>query len=137
MSPDTLQRKKTVMVVDDNEGILDIMRFMLEHDGYIVITANDGHYVRNLKAPLPDLLFLDIMLSGTDGTELCRELKDNKKTCDLPILILSANNQIQDISKACGADGYLSKPFDKKKMLELVELYTTRVTARIGPAPSM
>lgn len=126
MNPIITAKKKTVMIADDNKGILDVMRVMLEHGGYTAITTNDGCTVRNLKDPLPDLLFLDIMLSGTDGRELCRELKDNEKTRDLPILILSANREIEEISKACGSDGYLSKPFDMKNMLDLVELHTTQ-----------
>ena len=126
MSPTIPQRKKTVMVADDNTGILEVMRAMLEHGGYIAITTSDGRNVRNLKAPLPDLLFLDIMLSGSDGRELCRGLKDNKKTRDLPILMLSANSKIEEISKACGSEGYLSKPFDMQRMLDLVKLHTTQ-----------
>ena len=126
MNITTLERKKTVMVADDNQGILDVMKVILEHGGYMVITTNDGRTVRNLKAPLPDLLFLDIMLSGTDGRELCRELKENVKTRDLPILMLSANSELEKISKACGSDGYLSKPFDMKNMLDLVELHTAQ-----------
>ena len=117
--------KKTVMVADDNEGILAVTKIVLEQGGYIAITTHDGNNVRNLKEPLPDLLLLDIMLSGTDGSELCRALKENKKTKGLPILMFSANNAIKKISKACGADGYVAKPFDINDLLELVKLHTT------------
>lgn len=119
-------KKKTVMVADDNEGILTVTKIVLERGGYEAITTQDGNTVRNLKEPLPDLLLLDIMLSGSDGSELCRVLKDNKKTRDLPVLIFSANNDIKKISKSCGANGYLAKPFDIEHMLELVELHTTQ-----------
>lgn len=122
---DQSKTKKTVMVADDNEGILAVTKIVLERSGYIAITTQDGNTVRNLKAPLPDLLLLDIMLSGTDGSEICRALKDNKKTKDIPVLMFSANNAIKKISKTCGANGYLAKPFDIEDMLELVELHTT------------
>lgn len=122
----TAQRKKTVMVADDNEGILNVTKIILERGGYIAITTQDGSNVRNLKEPLPDLLLLDIMLSGTNGSELCRALKENKKTKGLPVLMFSANNDIKKISKSCGANGYVAKPFDMDHLLELVELHTTQ-----------
>ena len=128
MSTATLQRKKTVMIADDNQGILDVMRVILENKDYIVVTTNDGRDVLKMKAPLPDLLFLDLMLSGTDGRDLCRELKSNKKSRDLPILMLSANSELEAISEACGADGYLSKPFDMNDMLDLVDFHITKRT---------
>ncbi len=120
-------KQKTILVVDDNKGILDVMRVILEHSGYIATTTNDGRYLIHMKQPLPDLIFLDIMLSGTDGRELCKLLKADEKTKHMPVLILSANNDIAEISKNCGADGYLSKPFDMKHMLDLVELHTRKM----------
>ena len=125
-----VQRKKTVMVADDNEGILAVTKIVLERGGYIAVTTPDGNNVRNLKKPLPDLLLLDIMLSGTDGSELCRALKNNRKTKDVPVLIFSANNDIEKISKTCGANGYLAKPFDIEHMLELVELHTSKLVKK-------
>lgn len=121
-----LLRKKTIMVVDDNQGVLDVMTIMLEHGGYEVTTATDGRSVRSLEEPLPDLILLDIMISGTDGRELCKALKGNDKTKNLPVLLLSANIDIKKISETCGADGYLSKPFDMKYMLDLVEWHTAQ-----------
>ena len=122
---DHSKTKKTVMVADDNEGILAVTKIVLERGGYIAITTQDGNTVRDLKEPLPDLLLLDIMLSGTDGSEICRALKSNKKTKDVPVLMFSANNNVKKISKTCGANGYLAKPFDINNLLELVKLHTT------------
>jgi CheY-like chemotaxis protein len=116
--------QKTIMVADDNEGILDVMRLILEENGYKATTTNNGRDLFDLKEPLPDLLFLDIMLSGTNGSELCTILKSNKKTQHMPILLLSANHTIAEIAENCGANGYLGKPFNIKQMLDLVELHT-------------
>ena len=120
----TPNTQKTIMVADDNEGILDVMRVILEENGYKTSTTNNGEDLLHLDEPLPDLLFLDLMLSGTNGSELCTILKSNKKTQNLPILILSANHNIAEIAETCGADGYLGKPFNIKQMLDLVELHT-------------
>ena len=122
----TTTRKKMIMVVDDSQGVLDVMTMMLELGGYQVTTTIDGSDVRNLKNPLPDLILLDIMISGTDGRELCKALKKNKKTKNVPVILISANIDIEKISKACGADGYLPKPFDMKYMLNLVEWHTSQ-----------
>ena len=122
----TLTRQKMIMVVDDSQGVLDVMTIMLELGGYQVTTTIDGRILHNLKEPLPDLILLDIMISGTDGRELCKVLKKNKKTKSIPVILISANIDIEKISKACGADGYLPKPFDMKNMLDLVEWHTAQ-----------
>ena len=122
----TQLKQKMIMVVDDNPGVLDVMTVMLEMEGYQVTTSIDGRTVRNLKEPLPDLIFLDIMISGTDGRELCRALKANQKTRGVPVILISASTDIENISKISGANGYLSKPFDMDYMLSLVELYTAQ-----------
>jgi DNA-binding response OmpR family regulator len=121
----TLTRKKVIMVVDDNQGILDVMKLMLEHAGYIAKVTKNGNDVRDLKSPLPDVIFLDIMLSGTSGIELCKVLKSNKDTQNIPLIMFSANGDIAHITEKCGADGFLGKPFQMKDMLAIVEKFTT------------
>lgn len=111
------------MVVDDNQGILDVMRRMLERAGYAVTTTAEGGDLRNLKVPFPDLVFLDLLLSGEDGSELCRTLKKQPRAKRIPVIILSANTDAEKIAKACGADGFLAKPFQMMDMLALVERY--------------
>lgn len=110
--------------MDDNEGILDITKRMFEYAGYDVKTTIDGEDVRNLKKPLPDLLLLDLLLSGTDGKELCRHLKNDILTKDLPVIIFSANADLQEIAENCGADGFLPKPFQMKDALAQAEQLT-------------
>ncbi len=112
--------KKTILVADDNQGILDVMKLLLGHVGYIVSTSLDGTGVQNLMKPLPDLIFLDLLMSGYDGRDLCRNLKADIQTKDIPVIILSANTDIEKIAMACGANSFLAKPFQMKVMLEKV-----------------
>ena len=116
--------KKNILVADDNQDILDVMKLMLEHAGYCVTTSLDGMEVLNLIRPLPDLIFLDLLMSGYDGSQLCRELKAKTLTKDIPIIILSANSDIEEIALACGANSFLAKPFQMKEMLEKVRMFT-------------
>ena len=117
--------EKVIMVVDDNQGILDVMKLMLEHAGYTAKVTKDGNDVRDLKLPYPHLIFLDIMLSGTSGIELCTVLKKNKTTSNIPLIMFSANGDIANITKKCGADGFLLKPFQMKDMLAIIEKFAT------------
>lgn len=117
--------KKTILVADDNQGILDVMKLMLERASYNVTTSLDGLGVKNLIRPLPDLIFLDLLMSGYDGGQLCKELKAGLLTKDIPIIILSANGNIKEIALECGANSFLTKPFQMKEMLEIVKEFTT------------
>lgn len=119
------KQKKTIMIVDDNHSILDIMTLMLKGAGYAVRVTTDGRDVLNLKKPLPDLLFLDLLLSGTNGSELCTQLKSDNKTKNLPIIIFSANINIKKIAKTCGADGFLTKPFEMNELLKMARKHTS------------
>lgn len=116
--------KKTVLVVDDNQGILDVMKLMLEQGGFSVDVNLDGSGVLKLTAPLPDLIFLDLRMSGHDGSVLCSGLKADKVTKHIPVVILSANGNIKKIASDCGADSYLTKPFQMKEMLEKARQFT-------------
>lgn len=113
--------KKAILVADDDPAILDSLSIMLEDAGYEVITTVDGQTVKEVKDKLPDLILLDIWMSGMDGRDICRSLKNNSKTKSIPIIMFSANKDTEKIAKEAGADGFIAKPFDMTEMLELVE----------------
>lgn len=115
--------KKKVMVAEDDAGILEAMQFMLEDAGYEVMAIEDGQIVQDMKDDLPDLLLLDIWMSGMNGANICQHLKNQTLTKHIPIILCSANRDTQKLARACGADDFLPKPFEMVDLLDKVEQY--------------
>ena len=115
--------KKKILVADDNPAILDALKIMLEEEGYAVETTVDGATVQNISKPFPNLLLLDIWMSGIDGRNVCRLLKSNPTTKHIPIVIISATKDIEQIAKDSGADDCISKPFQMEYLLAIVAKY--------------
>lgn len=111
---------KTILAVDDEENILELIRYNLETNGYKVIGANSGEQALELlQENTIDLCLLDIMLPGMDGMEVLRNIRSNSLYKKLPVIILTAKSD--EISKVVGlevgADDYLSKPFGVHELL--------------------
>ena len=104
--------RRTVLIVDDDEDLLILIQHALSLEGFDPICSPNGE---NLKAIVerkrPAIVLLDIRMNGTDGIAICKELKRNPETSSIPVLMLSANSNIKDISLECGADGFITKPF--------------------------
>lgn len=113
--PDHSQKKESpkILVVDDEEDILDLMRYNLEREGFEVVLARDGvEALEKAEAEEPDLLILDIMMPRLDGIEVCRRLRQDAHLRQTPILMLTALSEEDDHVKGLdvGADIYLAKP---------------------------
>lgn len=112
---------KKILVIDDDDGILEGFRALLESEGFTVITSNSGQSFKKLiKKVTPDLILLDVLLSGEDGREICRELKGNKATRDIPVIMTSAHPNAEKTTKEAGADAYLAKPFEMDDLLAMI-----------------
>jgi CheY-like chemotaxis protein len=116
-----MNKVKRVLVADDDPAILDVMRMMLEFEGYEVMTSPNGSGILRMESGLPDLLLLDIWMSGTDGRELCRQLKLNEKTRRIPIVLVSASKDIEHSAREAGADDFIAKPFEMNELLQKIE----------------
>ncbi len=116
--------KKKIMVADDDTGILEAMQMMLEDAGFEVIITEDARKVQDMRDELPDVLLLDIWMSGMDGTHVCQHLKSQNQTKHIPIILCSANKDTRHLAKACGADDFLAKPFEMNDLLNKVKTYT-------------
>ena len=116
-------KKKKVMIADDDPGILDALTIMLEDGGYEVETTTNGSTIRDMKEELPDLLLLDIWISGWDGREACKYLKGQELTKHIPIIMISATRDLAESSKNAGADDFLAKPFQMDDLLAKVAQY--------------
>ena len=112
---------KKIFVADDDPDILDILRMMLKTRGYAVeVSSNANELFEYRQEELPDLILLDIWMSGLDGRDICVKLKENDNTKNIPVLFISANSNIHTITKEYHADGYIAKPFDMNAFLNTV-----------------
>ena len=125
---------KTILVVDDERHIVDLVRLYLEKEGFAVLTAADGDAALEAAGRYePDLVILDLMLPGRDGFDVCRELR---RRGDTPILMLTARDDDVDaiVGLELGADDYVTKPFNPRALMARVKaiLRRTEATARGG-----
>ena len=112
------------MIADDDPGIVDAVEMLLEFEGYEVMSTVDGTTVLDMKGELPDLLLLDIWMSGEDGRDICRKLKHEPITKDIPVIMISASRDIEASALVAGADDFLAKPFEMDELLKKIEHYT-------------
>lgn len=112
---------KKILVADDDPAIVDAIQMMLETVGYDVATTVDGKTVKDLRQEFPDLLLLDIWMSGEDGRDICKYLKEREDTRHIPIIMISANKDTAKIAKEVGADDFVAKPFEMDELLHKVE----------------
>ena len=118
---------KTVLIVEDEKDLAELVAFHLEKEGYRPITAFDG--ISGLEAAsreAPDLVLLDLMLPELGGMEVCRALKGNPKTSVIPVILLTAKNQYDDalLGYQRGTDYYISKPFTGTQLINGINLMT-------------
>jgi two-component system alkaline phosphatase synthesis response regulator PhoP len=124
-----------ILAVEDEEDILELVRYNLEKEGYRVTGVVSGEEaLRRARSQPPDLIVLDLMLPGMDGLTVCRELKQDAKTRDLPIIILTAKGEEADIVAGLelGADDYVTKPFSPRVLLARLRAVLRR--RRMEPA---
>jgi len=113
-----------ILVVDDEEDIVALVRMRLETEGYEVIVASDGQQALDTaKKEMPNLIILDLMLPKIDGYKVCRMLKFDERYKKIPIILFTARSQgsDKDLGMEVGADAYLTKPFDSKVLLDNIK----------------
>ena len=118
--------KAKILVVEDEENILEAVRYSLEGQGYETLTAADGVAGLSLtRAERPDLVILDVMLPGMDGLEVCRAIR---REHDMPVLLLTAKVEEIDriVGLELGADDYITKPFSMRELMARVKAHIRR-----------
>jgi DNA-binding response OmpR family regulator len=120
MTDDTVEREQpVVLAADDDEDILELIAFRLEHSGYTVLQARDGEEALDLaRTSRPDLAVLDVMMPKIDGFEVTRRLREDDSTTRIPIILLTARTQEADVQRGfdAGADDYIRKPFSPQEL---------------------
>jgi two-component system alkaline phosphatase synthesis response regulator PhoP len=131
---------QTILVVDDELHIVDIVRDYLKQAGYRVVTANDGQMaLTQARHERPDLIVLDLMLpGGLDGLDVCRRLRQDTSLADVPIVMLTARVEETDrlIGLELGADDYVTKPFSPRELVARVRAVLRRARGH-GPPPGI
>ena len=117
---------KKILIVDDEQDIVETLKFMLEAQGYECYCAYDGETGLSMaKEIIPDLMILDVMMPKMNGYKISRLLKYDAKYKDIPILMITARSQEEDklIGQETGVNEYITKPFDLDEVIEKVKEY--------------
>src|SRR5688572_23626419 len=128
--------KGTVLVIDDEKDLLELVRYNLEKERFDVICTSDG--ASGLEIAIkhrPDLVVLDLMMPGMDGLEVCRELRADSRTARIPIIMLTARATEADrvVGLEMGADDYVTKPFSPRELVARVKAILRRSTMQEEP----
>ncbi|MFD2284596.1 response regulator [Pedobacter petrophilus] len=113
---------KKILIADDDEGIVDAVTMILEVMGYDVEFTYDGGTVLDAVKNRQDLIMLDIWMSGHDGRDICKLLKNNPEYKEIPILMISASRDIRQSAMDAGANDFMEKPFEMDSLLNKVDL---------------
>lgn len=116
--------KPMVLIVEDNEQNLELLKIYMEDvpEAEVITAGNGMEALEQIEEHSPDLVLLDIMMPRMSGFEVCQRIKSDPKTRDITVVMVTALNETSDIERAakCGTDDYLSKPIDRKAMVNLV-----------------
>jgi len=116
-----MTKEKKIFIADDDQDILEIISMILRTKNYDVQATSDANDIFDFKEGLPDLILMDIWMSGLDGREICKSLKENPLTKNIPFIFISANSNIEEITKEYKADDYIAKPFEMQYLLKKID----------------
>ena len=113
----------SILLIDDSPEITGVVSLILKNAGHDVTVSHTGEPLLILQKQelQPDIIILDVLLSGADGRELCRRIKNNALTKHIPVLMFSAYPQVADSVYQAGADAFLAKPFGRQSLLGAIE----------------
>ncbi len=117
-----------ILVVDDDQSILDAMEITLNLEGYDVESTTKGEETfSKIESFKPDLIFMDVCLSGMDGREIFKKIKEQDETRHIPVIIFSANKSMKDVFKESGANDFIGKPFNMDELYDKVKHQTSHI----------
>jgi DNA-binding response OmpR family regulator len=113
--------ENNILIVDDDAYLLNVLVLILRTEGYHIETSLSGEVLLKKMLYNPDLIILDRQLSDLDGAEICKGLKKEDETKNIPVILISAGSGLRDIAKDAGADDYIEKPFDSHELRDKVK----------------
>jgi len=122
-----MRQKSLILVLDDDPDICIMIKMVLDYYGYDAMDADNEENARKIiLSNHVDLLIMDMLLSGVDGTDICRQLKQDKETSSIPILMFSAHPTAKETCLAAGADDFISKPFEMNDLIDKISFFLER-----------
>lgn len=118
------KQSKKILIAEDDDAILEVLKSILEGEGYQIFCPKTERGIYEvIRDENPSLVLLDIWLGGHDGGKIAKDLKAKNEKKEIPIIIMSANNETQEIAQSVGADGFLLKPFTIDELLDITRKY--------------
>ncbi|HJS53502.1 MAG TPA: response regulator transcription factor [Chitinophagaceae bacterium] len=119
-----MQNEMLILVIDDDPDICTMIKMVLEYHGYAATDADGEEKTKKILLTEPvELIIMDMLLSGSDGTDICRQLKQDEKTSSIPILMFSAHPNAKEICLEAGADDFISKPFEMEDLMDKISFF--------------
>lgn len=115
--------RKKILIIEDDESVQKMLKLIFEKAGYDIEISSNGQSIYNERDIWPDLFLLDKHLPGYDGLEICRYLKSNNETRNIPVIMLSATPGIEPLAFDAGADSFMEKPFNSSILVTKVAEY--------------
>ncbi len=115
-----------ILVCEDDESILDVLQLILEEKGYRVTAWTFCNDIEDVRAIEPDLLLIDLWFPELGGVEICRLMKADKEMHDIPVILVSATNELEKTAKQLKADDFIKKPFNVKDVVEKVHTHLAK-----------
>ncbi|UAY51081.1 response regulator [Ferruginibacter albus] len=114
-------KKERLLILDDNEDILTMLKTMLDYNGYEVFIKKSADNIKNhIKEIAPKTILMDKLLSGIDGCDICKNIKEDTQIASIPIIMISALPNAKEVCMVAGAEYFISKPFEMKHLLQIV-----------------
>ncbi len=127
--------RETVLIIEDDSDIVELLQYNLEREGYAVLTATNGEVgLQDAQTRRPGLVLLDLMLPAMDGLDVCRQLKQREDTREIPLIMVTAKGEEADVVSGLelGADDYITKPFSPREVVARIRAVLRRGQARGG-----
>ncbi len=124
--------KGRILVIDDEKDLIELVRYNLEKEGFVVRSAQDGESgLSTARKEMPDLIIVDLMLPGIDGLDVCRALRSDTRTARIPVIMLTAKSAESDriLGLELGADDYVTKPFSPRELLARIKAVLRRTSS--------
>ena len=125
----TMTKRNTILIVDDDPGIIEIVSHILDNAGYDTIADTTGDLDVLKNNQYPNLILLDNLLGSKNGSDICRQLKSDELTRHIPVILISGTEGLYGIAENACADDFLSKPFSIRNLLQKIDFLLTDIAS--------